>query len=799
MSSTTIMDGGERRTKLRLTVHSAKNLMKKDFFKLPDPFAKMVVDGSGQCHSTDIIKSTLDPKWNQHFDLFLSRSDSVTVSVWNNRKVQRREGAGFLGCVRLSPVNITRLRDTGYQRLNLTKCNPEDEEMVRGQLILSLTTRDHSTLPTVPVLSATEDELPEGWECGRTPHGREYFINHYTRTTQWERPTRPGYESVQSSHRPSHPTHTPTSLTSTVTPPPNGDGRGSDNPGGSGSLPRTQGAATQEQLTSSLPPGDSGNEGNPPPTTQPSQQNGSGEGSMPTIVVSRNPPHRRRPITRQQMYMSRNTLHQDLQLPDGYEQRTTPQGQVYFIHRATGVSTWHDPRFRDVEVESSELGTLLDGWEIRYTAHGRRYFVDHLNRTTQFTDPRLPTHMARRLLAVNSTPSSGDSPPPPPGAKRDLVHKMKTLRSQLSAMQPQTGHCRIETSRENIFEESYRQIMKMRVRDLKKKMLIKFRGEDGLDYGGIAREWIYLLSHEMLNPYYGLFQYSRDDVYTLQINPNSAINPEHLSYFYFVGRVIGMAVFHGLYIDGGFTLPFYKQLLGLPIILEDMESVDPEFYRSLKWMLDNDIDNVIDTTFCVEHDRFGRITHHDLKPSGQDIPVTNENKVEYVRLYVQWRFRVGVEKQFIALQKGFHELIPPHLLKMFDEKELELIVSGLGKIDVEDWKTNARLKHCTPDSDIVKWFWKAAEHYDDEKRARLLQFVTGSSRVPLEGFKALQGSTGAAGPRLFTIHLIDAPTESLPKAHTCFNRIDLPPYESYEKLYEKLTWAIEQTVGFHVE
>ena len=76
-----------------------------------------------------------------------------------------------------------------------------------------------------------------------------------------------------------------------------------------------------------------------------------------------------------------------------------------------------------------------------------------------------------------------------------------------------------------MFEESYRQIMKLRVRDLKKKLHIRFRGEDGLDYGGIAREWLYLLSHEMLNPYYGLFQYSRDDVYTLQINPNSAINP----------------------------------------------------------------------------------------------------------------------------------------------------------------------------------------------------------------------------------------------------------------------------------
>lgn len=73
---------------------------------------------------------------------------------------------------------------------------------------------------------------------------------------------------------------------------------------------------------------------------------------------------------------------------------------------------------------------------------------------------------------------------------------------------------------------------------------------------------------------------------------------------------------------------------------------------------------------------------------------------------MQWRFRAGVEKQFIALQKGFHELIPPHLLKMFDEKELELIISGLGKVDVEDWKANTRLKHCTPDTDVVKWFWK---------------------------------------------------------------------------------------------
>ena len=80
------------------------------------------------------------------------------------------------------------------------------------------------------------------------------------------------------------------------------------------------------------------------------------------------------------------------------------------------------------------------------------------------------------------------------------------------------------------------------------------------------------------------------------------------------------------------------------------------------------------------------------------------------RLYVQWRFRAGIEKQFLALQTGFHELIPPELLKSFDEKELELVISGLGKVDVSDWKANTRLKHCTAESDVVKWFWKVWSH-----------------------------------------------------------------------------------------
>lgn len=84
--------------------------------------------------------------------------------------------------------------------------------------------------------------------------------------------------------------------------------------------------------------------------------------------------------------------------------------------------------------------------------------------------------------------------------------------------------------------------MKMRPKDLRKRLMIKFRGEEGLDYGGVAREWLYLLSHEMLNPQYGLFQYSREDNYTLQINPDSSINPVNILNNFGINTIIKLKI-----------------------------------------------------------------------------------------------------------------------------------------------------------------------------------------------------------------------------------------------------------------
>lgn len=898
--------------KIRLTILCARNLARKDLFRLPDPFAKITVDGSGQCHSTDTCKATLDPKWNQHYDLYIGKNDGITISVWNYRKFHKKQGGGFLGCVCILSNTIQRLKDTGYQRLDLCKARSDDTDVVKGQIVVSLMSRDghngavsntvgHNAVVDMLGDLSCPNDLPDGWEERRTGNGRLYYVNHYTKSTQWIRPNaRPNNAIIPTTPEPPPLPSEPTSPSSSASSPNvrneesparhtssewnNGEGTPNQTPSRDNSAQNTPRNTTQQ--TRNLQQNQYMRIVTPPPLSSVTrdrrvvrgidEQNGNQNTNGRIERGPNSGSQTRRPnrINRNRNNVvsssdRRTDPPQPLDLPRGYEMRKTQQGQVYFYHVPTAYSTWHDPRIpRDLQANevANELGPLPSGWEMRQTQSGRVYFVDHNNRTTQFTDPRLSSQIISKLLSrrqtnnincqttnnanssVTSETTEADTTSSPttqsntpqqltrnengnnnnsptmenassqnaqtvselpkelmdnellPKYKRDLVAKLKCLRAELNALQPQSGHCRLEVSRNEIFEESYRLIMKMRPKDMRKRLMVKFRGEEGLDYGGVAREWLYLLSHEMLNPQYGLFQYSRDDNYTLQINPDSGINPEHLSYFHFVGRIIGIAVFHGHHIDGGFTTPFYKMLLNKGITLNDIEGVDPELHRSLTWMLENSINDVLDATFSVEHSSFGVLKNHELKPGGKDIAVTEENKREYVRLYVNYRFMRGIEQQFLALQKGFHELIPPLLLRPFDERELELVIGGLGTIDINDWKMHTRLKHCTPDTPVVQWFWQIVESYGEEMRARLLQFVTGSSRVPLQGFKALQGSTGAAGPRLFTIHAVDAPSENLPKAHTCFNRIDIPQsYPNYQKMLDKLTQAVEETCGFAVE
>lgn len=378
-----------------------------------------------------------------------------------------------------------------------------------------------------------------------------------------------------------------------------------------------------------------------------------------------------------------------------------------------------------------------------------------------------------------------------PKYKIDFQNKLRTFR-----LDPQLriaeGETKLTISRANIFNDSFAQFMSRKPSDMKKKLTIEFSSEPGLDYGGVSREFFFLLSHEIFNPVYGLFQYSSHTNYTLQVNPHSDINPEHLHYFYFIGRIIGTAIYQRKYLDAYFVTAFYKTLLDIPVTLEDMESIDAELYKGLVWMQENDVTD-LGNTFSADDEKYGVIEEYDLIENGRNIDVTNENKQQYIDLIVQWRAVTRVQHQMAAVKKGLFEIIPRNILAVFNDHEIEFLFCGVSEIDVKDWRENTLYRRYTPQDDTVVWFWRIVEEeFDNVKRAQLLQFATGTSRIPLNGFKDLQGSDG---PRKFTIDKLDD-NQMFPRSHTCFNRIDLPVYSSYQELLAKLTMAIECSEGF---
>ncbi|KAJ3115576.1 hypothetical protein HDU96_000400 [Phlyctochytrium bullatum] len=839
---------------------------------LPDPFAVITVDGE-QTHTTEVIKRTLNPYWNENFDITVRPSSVVAVQIFDQRKFKKIGNQGFLGVIQVQVGQVLNLAVGGEEMITQELKKGQASEAVSGKLIINLSTNvaggpsnivvpprtsisgaapgpvpptqpqampmpgmslpipqqpgitgmspsvsssginpmampaasspSHvpahiqetlsstgspsgpTNLPTFgtafatggessqaaaaaamentrkdgvrvagqagpiagnsssarPAMSSVEDQygpLPSGWERRVDHLGRTYYVDHNTRTTTWQRPS--NTTSVQAST---------TAASATA------------------EMERRQ-LAQRSLPTAEMPPS-----ANPSPTPTPTPT----QTTTPASAANLGP------------------------LPAGWEQRYTPEGRPYFVDHNTRTTTWLDPRrvqrngnqfngqftaqqaaqhLAQVQAQSlAALGPLPSGWEMRITNTNRIYFVDHNSKITTWDDPRLPSSVDAGV----------------PQYKRDFRRKLVYFRSQ-PAMRTQQGQCHITVRRNNIFEDAYSEIMRHSPADLKKRFMVKFHGEDGLDYGGLSREFFFLMSKEMFNPFYCLFEYSAHDTYTLQINPHSGINPEHLNYFKFIGRVVGLGIFHQRFLDAFFVSAFYKMILKRKITLKDMESVDAQQFRSLQWILDNAIDDSgLELTFSVENEIFGELTTVDLKPDGRNIEVNDTNKAEYVQLITDWRIVNRVEEQFRAFQQGFNEIIPQELISVFDERELELLIGGLAEMDVDDWKKHTDYRGYTENDEVVQWFWKYVRSLEAEKKANLLQFVTGTSRIPVNGFKDLQGSDG---PRRFTIEKTGE-LEQLPKSHTCFNRLDLPPYKSYEKLVEKLTLAVEEGMGFGVE
>ncbi|CUA66624.1 E3 ubiquitin-protein ligase HUWE1 [Rhizoctonia solani] len=351
------------------------------------------------------------------------------------------------------------------------------------------------------------------------------------------------------------------------------------------------------------------------------------------------------------------------------------------------------------------------------------------------------------------------------------------------------GTLQLNLRRPHVFEDSFQNLQRKTGEQIKYgKLSVRFYNEEGVDAGGVTREWFQILARQMFNPDYALFQPCAADKLTFQPNRASMVNPEHLSFFKFVGRVIGKAIYDGRLMDAHFARSLYRQILGKPVDYRDVEWVDPDYYKSLIWILEND-PAVLETTFTVEAEEFGVHKVVPLKENGEKIVVTEENKKEFVQLSAQYRLYTSIKDQIEALLAGFYDIIPKELISIFNEQELELLISGTPDIDIDEWRAATDYNGYSPSDPAIVWWWRALKSFDREERAKVLSFATGTSRVPLEGFGDLQG---VQGTQRFSIHRAYGESDRLPQAHTCFNQIDLPQYSSYEKLRTQLLLAINE-------
>lgn len=369
------------------------------------------------------------------------------------------------------------------------------------------------------------------------------------------------------------------------------------------------------------------------------------------------------------------------------------------------------------------------------------------------------------------------------------------------------GHMRMNVRRQFLLGDSVDAVMSLSRKDLRKVWRFEFIGEAGIDAGGLAREWFQLVTTEIFDPDMGLWQSTAGNQMCMQINPASEwCCEDHLVYYRFLGRVMGKALFDRQLVGGHMAKHLYKHVLGWPIQFKDLQSVDEEYYQNmmqLKQLADSGEDlSMLCLDFTTTQEIMGSKTEVELVPGGADKEVNNDNFPEYLEACLKYKLMDRVKPQMNELLLGFFDVIPEPLLTIFDFQELELLMCGLPEIDMDDWMENTEYtgeyEDVGYDHPTCRWFWEVVSDFDQEMKARLLQFVTGTSGVPSRGFSVLQGNDGNI--RRFAIHGVAVGVCLYPRAHTCFNRIDLPLYESKEELKDRLKLAVTMVAtGFDIE
>ncbi|KAK5822069.1 hypothetical protein F5H01DRAFT_165178 [Linnemannia elongata] len=354
--------------------------------------------------------------------------------------------------------------------------------------------------------------------------------------------------------------------------------------------------------------------------------------------------------------------------------------------------------------------------------------------------------------------------------------------------------------RDYIIEDALVQLQHKSHEDLKKQLKVKFVNEEGIDEGGVQKEFFQLAMRELIDPKYGMF--TLNDESRLCWFAQSPLEDElALDEYNMVGRLIGLAIYNGIILDIHFPLALYKKLalaaesqgdpsrLDEQWDLDDLMEIDPTLAKGLRQLeaFEGDVLEAYDRTFQVEYESFGQTFQHDLIPDGVNIPLTNANRSEFVKEYLKFYFTTSIAKQFNAFSEGFHLVTLGSAIQLFRPEEVEQLICGSPDLDFNALEQITQYEggfHAK--SRIIRWFWETVHAYEDKDKKRLLFFATGSDRVPI----------GGLGHLSFTISKNGPDSMRLPTSHTCYNTLMLCAYSSKERLQERLMTAIGNAEGF---
>ena len=393
-----------------------------------------------------------------------------------------------------------------------------------------------------------------------------------------------------------------------------------------------------------------------------------------------------------------------------------------------------------------------------------------------------------------------------PRGKKDgtFEEKVDYLRFDISKKKIDfiNGAEKLKINRDKVLEDSMEQFNSI---NLFKELKIIFVGEESHDAGGLIREWLTILFQKILDSNTGLFQRSDTDEIGFIIKPNLYPSQELLNKYFFIGRVLAKALLENLTVNCCFNKVIYQLILGEKIELNDLVFIDRPLYKSMKHLVsmkEECGENIalceIYFTFDYE-DENGGFHQEDLIENGRNILVTQDNLDQYIDKRIEYytKSQLSGIKEII---RGINTIFPVDYLKIFTSDQLGLLINGTPFIDTEDWRMNTKYKDYEDYDNVIVDFWDIISNLSQEDLSNFLLFCTGSSRVPIGGFKSLESNRGQISKFEIVKTEYYEGKKNFLRAHTCFNRLDLPNFPNKETLNEAVKFALENEVlGFGIE